>query len=85
MGIEVARSSEGIFLSQRKYILDPLKETRKLGCKLVSTPLEPNWKNKREKNEEQLIDVGRFQRLVGKLIYLSHTRPDIAHAVSIIS
>ena len=31
------------------------------------------------------MDKGWFQKLVGKLIYLSHTRPDIAYAVSIVS
>ena len=32
-----------------------------------------------------LVDKGRYQRLVGKLIYLSHTRPDIAYVVSVVS
>jgi len=32
-----------------------------------------------------LVDKGRYQRLVGRLIYLSHTRPDIAYAVSVVS
>lgn len=44
LGMEVARSKEGIFISQRKYTLDLLKETGKLGCKPANTPLEPNWK-----------------------------------------
>ena len=35
--------------------------------------------------EAQLADQGHYQRLVGKLIYLSHTRPDIAYAVGVVS
>ena len=44
LGIEVAWSKEGIFVSQHKYILDFLKETRKLGCKSIKTPIEANRK-----------------------------------------
>jgi Reverse transcriptase (RNA-dependent DNA polymerase) len=40
LGIEAAYSPKGIFLSQRKYTLDLLKETGKLGCKPASTPIE---------------------------------------------
>lgn len=84
LGMEVARSKEGIFISQRKYTLDLLEETRKLGCKPVGTPLEKNWKSK-IKDDEPLVDVGRYQRLVGRLIYLSLKRPDIAYVVSVVS
>ncbi|KAJ4713234.1 Retrovirus-related Pol polyprotein from transposon TNT 1-94 [Melia azedarach] len=44
LGIEVARSRKGIFLSQRKYVIDLLKETGMLGCKVVGTPIEVNHK-----------------------------------------
>ena len=40
LGIEVAYSRQGIFISQRKYILDILKETGKLGCKTTRVPIE---------------------------------------------
>ena len=40
LGIEVSRSNEGIFLSQRKYALDFLQETRMSGCQPVDTPIE---------------------------------------------
>ena len=42
LGVEVARSKKGIFLSQRKYVLDLLSKTRKLGAKPFSTPMVPN-------------------------------------------
>lgn len=84
MGIEVARSSQGIFLSQRKYLLDLLAETGMLECKPASTTIVQNCglgvhSNQIPTNRE------RYQRLVGKLIYLSHTRPNIAYAVSLVS
>ena len=44
LGIEVACSKRGIFISQQKYIFDLLKETGMLGCKPVETPIEQNHK-----------------------------------------
>jgi transposase InsO family protein len=84
LGIEVARSKHGIFLSQRKYVLDLLTETGMLGCKPIDTPIEQNHKNF-HCADALSTDRGRYQRLVGKLIYLSHTRPDIAYAVNVVS
>ena len=84
LGMEVARSHKGISVSQRNYTLDLLKETGMLGCKPTITPMDPSSKAQMEE-EETLADKGRYQRLVGKLIYLSHTRPDIGYAVGIVS
>ena len=83
LGIEVAYSSQGIYLSQRKYVLDLLVETGMLDCKPASTPIEANHRIKADMGDP--VDKGQYQRLVGRLIYLSHTRPDIAYAVSIVS
>jgi hypothetical protein len=55
-----------------------------LGCKATDNPIEVNVKLG-EDSESPLVDKGRYQRLVGRLIYLSHTRSDIAYAVSVIS
>ena len=84
LGIEVAYSMQGIFISQQKYVTDLLTETGKIGCKPVSTPMDPNHKLG-EAKEEPVVDKRMYQRLVGRLIYLAHTRPDIAYSVSVIS
>ncbi|XP_070005737.1 uncharacterized mitochondrial protein AtMg00810-like [Nicotiana sylvestris] len=70
-------------VSQRKYVLDLLKETEMSGCRPAETLLDPNIKLKNKEGDP--IDKGQYQRLVGKLIYLLHTRPDIAFAVSLVS
>lgn len=55
-----------------------------LACKPRQTPLERNWKYIK-KDDDPPVDKERYQRLVGRLIYPSLTRPDIAYSVSIIS
>ncbi|RVW33188.1 Retrovirus-related Pol polyprotein from transposon RE2 [Vitis vinifera] len=82
LGMEVARSRKGINISQRKYVLDLLTETGMLGCKPSDTPIEAR---NRMESDGKLVDKEKYQRLVGRLIYLSHTRPDIAFAVSVVS
>ena len=84
LGMEVARSKKGIVVSQRKYILDLLKETGMLGCKPADTPMESTYKIGL-KEDSPPVDTGRYQQLVGKLIYLSHTRPDIGFPVSVVN
>ncbi|GKD89171.1 ribonuclease H-like domain-containing protein [Tanacetum coccineum] len=70
-------------LSQRKYCLELLKEYGLLGCKPVSTPMEPNsvLPYIPSKYDQVLDNITGYQKLLGKLIYLTHTRPDIAYFV----
>nr|GEX81768.1 putative ribonuclease H-like domain-containing protein [Tanacetum cinerariifolium] len=55
-----------------------------IDCKPVDTPMMVNQKLYMGE-KAKLADKGRYQRIVGKLIYLSHTRPDIAYAVGVVS
>ncbi|KAA0057585.1 Beta-galactosidase [Cucumis melo var. makuwa] len=84
LGMEVARSKEGISVSQRKYTLDLLTETSMLGCRPADTPIEFNCKLGNS-DDQVPVDKEQYQCLVGKLIYLSHTRPDISFVVSVVS
>ncbi|RDX74161.1 putative mitochondrial protein, partial [Mucuna pruriens] len=76
LGIEVAYFKQGNFISQKKYVLDLLKETGKLGCKISGIP-------RIGCEESPSIKKSQYQRLVEKLIYLSHCRLDIAYVVSV--
>ncbi|RVW15145.1 Retrovirus-related Pol polyprotein from transposon RE2 [Vitis vinifera] len=71
-------------MSQRKYALDILEETGMLECKPVDTPMDPSVKLVPGQGEP-LRDPGRYRRLVGKLNYLTITRPDISFPVSVVS
>ena len=84
LGIEVAQSKDGIVISQRKYAMDILEEIGMLNAKPVDTPMDPNTKLLPNQGEP-LSDPGRYRRLVGKLNYLTVTRPDISFAVSVVS
>ena len=55
-----------------------------LGCKPVDTPIVEKHHLCLDMNQKS-VDKGRYQRLVGRLIYLAHTRPDIAYVVSVVS
>jgi hypothetical protein len=80
----VSHSEKGIFISQQKYILDLLKETGMVGYRPRETSID--LKHGLENDEEgATIDKVQYQRLVGKLIYLAHIRPDIAYTVSVVS
>nr|ADN33751.1 reverse transcriptase [Cucumis melo subsp. melo] len=81
---QVARSKEGISVSQRKYTLDLLTETGMLGCRPADIPIEFNCKLGNS-DDQVPVDKEQYQRLVGKLIYLSHIRPDIFFVVSVVS
>ncbi|XP_024172060.1 uncharacterized mitochondrial protein AtMg00810-like [Rosa chinensis] len=83
-GIELARSEEGIFLSQRKYVLDSLTEIGMLAWKPADTLMEQNRKLGEYLNQVP-ANKETYQRLDGRLMYLSCTHPDIAYAVSVVS
>lgn len=66
LGIEVLRSEGGIFLRQKKYILDIMVETGLIDCKPADTPILVNH-GLQILDEAELADQGKYQRLVGKL------------------
>ena len=72
-----------IFLSQRKYVLDLLSKTRKLGVKPCNSPKVPSVHLTGE--GETFEDLERYRRLVGKLNYLIVTRHNIAHSTRVVS
>ncbi|KAJ0900510.1 putative RNA-directed DNA polymerase [Helianthus annuus] len=87
LGIEVIKQSSGVCLSQRKYCLELLTEYGMSGCKPVSNPIEQNHviTSLCKENSDIVDNITGYQKLVGKLIYLAHTRPDISYTVHYLS
>ena len=93
LGIKVLRSEKGILLNQRKYILELLSTVGLGESKPSSTPMEMNVKLTTLEydsvvggvEDPMLSDIHSYQQLIGKLIYVTITRPNICFAVQVLS
>ncbi|KAJ0869676.1 putative RNA-directed DNA polymerase [Helianthus annuus] len=84
LGLEVIQGPDGIFLSQKKYTVELLKKFGMASCKEAATPMNKNEKLKMDDGGD-LVDGYKYRSMIGGLMYVMHTRPDIAFAVGIVS
>ena len=84
LGIEVNSSSSGYSLSQVKYASDLISRAGLIDNKAVDTPLELNVKL-RSTDGELVSNPTLYRQLVGGLIYLTITRPDISYVIHVVS
>jgi hypothetical protein len=84
LGLEVWQSSERIFLNQGKYTVKILKRFNMLECKPMNTPMEAKLKLLVDTSSD-LIDATLYRQIIGLLMYLTNTRPDICFAVNTLS
>ena len=83
LGIEVSSSKNEIFIFQRKYALEIIKNAGFLFATPIDTPTERGLKL--SDKGDLLKDPGHYRRLVGRLIYLTVSRPDITYFVHVLS
>ncbi|XP_019190323.1 PREDICTED: uncharacterized protein LOC109184740 [Ipomoea nil] len=84
LGLEALRVPSGLYLCQRKYTLEILEENGFLDAKPAKTPC--NAGQKLTKDEGKLIEKPEiYRKLIGKLLYLTNTRPDISYSVQQLS
>jgi hypothetical protein len=84
LGIEVTSMSDDYYLSQRKYIQDILDRARLIDHRFVYTPTDLHL-CLRAIDGVPLVDPTRYCHLVGNLVYLGITCPDISYVVHILS
>jgi hypothetical protein len=84
LGIEVIQSLKGIWLLQRQYASNKLSEYGMMGCKPISIPLEQNVKLNADEGD-LVEDITMYRRIVGSLIYMTITRPNLNYAVGMVS
>jgi hypothetical protein len=84
LGMEVWQEEGHIFLGQGKYATNILSRFQMEDCRPMSTPMITNWK-KLSASDSQLVDAIVYRQLIGSLMYLVNTRPDICFAVNTLS
>ncbi|GKD01219.1 putative ribonuclease H-like domain-containing protein, partial [Tanacetum coccineum] len=80
LGLQVKQKDDGIFIGQDKYVADILKKFDFATIKTASTPIETN-KALLKDEEAKDVDVHLYRSMIGSLMYLTSSRPDIMFAV----
>lgn len=84
LGVEVVQNSDGIFIGQRKYAREVLERFGMKQCNSVYNPIVPGCKLSKDGSGAE-IDATMYKKMVGSLMYLTATRPDLMYSVCLIS
>ncbi|GJV43456.1 uncharacterized mitochondrial protein-like protein [Tanacetum coccineum] len=80
LGLQVQQKKDGIFISQDKYVVEILKKFGFIEVKTASTPMETQKPLLKDEDGEE-VDVHMYRSMIGLLMYLTSSRPDIKFAV----
>ncbi|GJS20788.1 hypothetical protein Tco_0449420 [Tanacetum coccineum] len=83
-GLQVTQKDDGIFISQDKYVDDILKKFSFSTVKTTSTPMETSKPLMKDENAED-VDVHLYRSMIGSLMYLTSSRPDIMFAQTVVA
>ena len=84
LGIEVMQKSDGIFINQKKYVMEVLERFEMDKSNPVQNPIVPGEKLQKDENGVK-VDSTYYKQIIGSLMYLTATRPDVMFVVSLIS
>ena len=80
LGLQIKQTKEGIFINQAKYVKDLLKKFDFEGMKPLSTPMSSSIKIDEDENGKA-VDITKYRGMIGSLLYLTASRPDIMYSV----
>ncbi|GJW11852.1 putative ribonuclease H-like domain-containing protein, partial [Tanacetum coccineum] len=80
LGLQIKQQPDGIFISQAKYVADILKKFDFCSIKTATTPIESNKPLVKDEDSVE-VDVHEYRSMIGSLMYLTASRPDIMFAV----
>ncbi|GJU08080.1 putative ribonuclease H-like domain-containing protein [Tanacetum coccineum] len=80
LGLQVKQKTDGIFISQDKYVADMLKKFDLASVKTAITPMETKMALTKDEEADE-VDVHLYRSMIGSLMYLTASRPDIMFAV----
>ncbi|OIT28784.1 retrovirus-related pol polyprotein from transposon tnt 1-94, partial [Nicotiana attenuata] len=84
LGMEIKPEKDEVFICQNKYAKEILKKFGMENCKAMNTPMNQKEKLRKDDGAEK-VDESYFRSIIGCLMYLTATRPDILYAVSVLS
>jgi len=85
LGVEIRQSSKGIHIGQKKYAEEILKRFGLENCNGVKNPMVPGSNRLTKQEDGKKADATLFKQIVGSLMYITVTRPDLAYSVCLIS
>ncbi|GJV42042.1 retrovirus-related pol polyprotein from transposon TNT 1-94 [Tanacetum coccineum] len=80
LGLQISQSPRGIFINQSKYALESLKKYGFESCDPVDTPMVEKSKLDEDK-EGKAVDPSHYRGMIGTLLYLTASRPDLQFAI----
>ncbi|GJT98977.1 retrovirus-related pol polyprotein from transposon TNT 1-94 [Tanacetum coccineum] len=80
LGLQISQSPRGIFINQSKYALESLKKYGFDSCDPVDTPMVEKSKLDEDK-EGKAVDPSHYRGMIGTLLYLTASRPDLQFAI----
>lgn len=83
LGLQISQTRAGLCISQTKYLKDMLKKYGMEDCAPMSTPMTKNCKLSKD-DDSPLVDATYYRSMIGDLLYLTATRPDIMQAVGMV-